>query len=111
MFIVTPIVGFCNCPMFCCALHCVHSGSAIILWEERAGCFALLVFQVSHDFCVALPRVTQVCLQFVNVVFANHTHLIFFSLRTTMPNPNGTALANSVEFRGIRLWMYIEDLL
>ena len=24
--------------------------------EERAGCFALFVFLVSLDFCVALPR-------------------------------------------------------
>ena len=25
-------------------------------WEERAGCFALFVFLVSCDGCVALPR-------------------------------------------------------
>ena len=31
---------------------CVHH----IDWEERAGCFALFVFLVSRDFCVALPR-------------------------------------------------------
>ena len=24
--------------------------------EERAGCFALFVFLVSRDYCVALPR-------------------------------------------------------
>ena len=24
--------------------------------EERAGCFALFVFLVSHDYCVALPN-------------------------------------------------------
>ena len=27
---VTPIVGFCDCTMFCCALLCVHSSFAII---------------------------------------------------------------------------------
>ena len=24
--------------------------------EERAGCFALFVWLVSHDFCMALPQ-------------------------------------------------------
>ena len=37
LLIVTPIVGFCNCYMFCCAL---------------------CVFLVSRDCCVALPRDT-----------------------------------------------------
>ena len=43
--------------MFCCALLCVYSSLAIILMgkRERAGCFALFVFLVSHDCCVALP--------------------------------------------------------
>ena len=45
--------------------------------EERAGCFAYFVFLVSHDCCVALPRVSWVCLQFVIVVFPDHTHLLF----------------------------------
>ena len=27
-------------------------------WEERAGCFALFVFLVSRDCCVALPQDT-----------------------------------------------------
>ena len=33
--IFTPIVGFCNCSMFCCALLCVHSSLAIISMEKR----------------------------------------------------------------------------
>ena len=41
LFIVTPIVGVCNCSMFCCKLLYVPSSIAIILMgEERAGCFA-----------------------------------------------------------------------
>ena len=32
---VTPIVGFCNCSMFCCALLCVRSSLAIILMGKR----------------------------------------------------------------------------
>ena len=52
MLLVTPIVGFCNCSVFCCALLCVHSSFAII----SMGSFALFVFLVSRDCCVALPR-------------------------------------------------------
>ena len=35
LFIVTPIVGVCNCPMFCCTLLYVHSSIAIILMGKR----------------------------------------------------------------------------
>ena len=51
-------MGFCYCSLFCCALLCVHSSFAIKFGgEERAGCFALFVFLVSRDCCVALPQV------------------------------------------------------
>ena len=35
LFIVTPIVGGCNCSMFCCTLLYVHSSIAIILMGKR----------------------------------------------------------------------------
>ena len=35
LLIVAPIVGFCNCYMFCCALLCVQSGFAIISMGKR----------------------------------------------------------------------------
>ena len=35
LFIVTPIVGFCNCSMFCSTLFYVHSSIAIILIGKR----------------------------------------------------------------------------
>ena len=35
LFIVTPIVGVCNCSMFCCTLLCVRSSIAIILMRKR----------------------------------------------------------------------------
>ena len=59
LLIVTPIVGFCNCSMFCCAFCCAikdHSSFASISMGKRAGCFALFVFLVSCDCCVALPH-------------------------------------------------------
>ena len=44
LLFVTPIVRFCNCSMFCCAVPCVHSRFAIILMGkreiERASCLA-----------------------------------------------------------------------
>ena len=52
MFIVTPIVGVCNCSMFCCTLLYVHSSIA----KERAGCFAWFVFLESRDGWAALSR-------------------------------------------------------
>ena len=66
--IVIPIVRFCNYSMFCCGLLCVHS---------KAGCFALFVFLVLLDCCVALPHDATGCLQIVIVVFPDHSHLIF----------------------------------
>ena len=35
LFIVTPIVGVCNCSMFCCMLLYVHSSIANILMGKR----------------------------------------------------------------------------
>ena len=41
--------------MFCCTLLNVHSNFNHLEGKERAGCFALFVFLVSRDSCVALP--------------------------------------------------------
>ena len=35
LLIVAPILGFCSCSMFCCALLCVHSSFALILMGKR----------------------------------------------------------------------------
>ena len=76
--IVTPIVGFCNCSMFCCALLCVRSSFAIISKGKRELVALLslsswcLVISVSLFF--TMPRF---CLQFVIVVFPDHTYLLF----------------------------------
>ena len=35
LFTVTPIVGHCNCSMFCCTLLYVHSSFTIILMGKR----------------------------------------------------------------------------
>ena len=52
LLIVTPILGFCNCCMFCCALLCVHSSFAIILMgkRERAGCTSMCILYNQNTF-------------------------------------------------------------
>ena len=55
LLIVTPIVGFCNCSMFCCALLCIHSSFAII----SMGKTELVTLLCSSSWCllfVALVR-------------------------------------------------------
>ena len=66
--------------LFCYALLCVHSSFED---EEKASCFTFIVLQMSC-YCkcsVALPHGAWVGLQCVIVVFHDHTHLLFDSLR------------------------------
>ena len=71
-------MGVCNCSMFCCTLLYVHSSIAIILIGKRE-LIALLnlsswcLVMVERLF-LALPRG---CLQFVIVVFPDHTHYLY----------------------------------
>ena len=64
--------------MVCCALICVHSSFAIILMGKR-GLVASL--HLSSWCLVIVVRlilaVSWVCLQFVIVLFSDHTHLLF----------------------------------
>ena len=70
---------FCNCSMFCCALLSVLSSVVIISMGKRelvallclsSWCLVIVVWPI-----LTMPRV---CLQFVNVVFLDHTHLLFY---------------------------------
>ena len=80
LFIATPIVGVCDCSMFCFTLLYVHSSIAMILMGKR-GLIALLNLSswclvVAERLFLAVPRC---CLQFVIVVFPDHTHLQFLT--------------------------------
>ena len=72
-------MGVCNCSMYCCTLLYVHSSIAIILMGKRE-LIALLnlsswcLIMVERLF-LAVPRGS---LQFVTVVFPDHTHLLFY---------------------------------
>ena len=50
LFIVTPIVGVCNCSMFCCMLLYVHSSIAIILVGKRE----LVAFLNLSSWCLVM---------------------------------------------------------
>ena len=69
---------FYNCSMFCCALLCVHSSIAIILMRKRE----LIALLYLSSWCLVVVErvfltVPRGCLQFVIVVFPDHTFLLF----------------------------------
>ena len=71
-------MGFCNCSMFCCVLLCANSSFAIISMRKRE----LVALLCLSSWCLVIVAwlflvMPQVCLQFVIVVFPDHTHLLF----------------------------------
>ena len=71
-------MGVCNCSMFCCTLLYVHSSIAIILMGKRE----LIALLNLSSWCLVMVEwlflaVSRGCLQFVIVVFPDHTHLLF----------------------------------
>ena len=93
----------CNCSIFCCTLLYVHSSIAIILMGKRE----LVALLNLSSWCLVMVgrlflAVPRGCLQFVIVVFPDHTHLLFLNtekkkwskhLRTTTFQANGTFFA------------------
>ena len=70
--------------MFCCTLIYVHSSIAIILMGKRE----LIALLNLSSWCLVMVErlflaVPQGCLQFVIVVFPDHTHLLFIMLTET----------------------------
>ena len=84
---VTPIVGVCNCSMFCCTLLYVHSSIAIILMGKRE---LVALLNLSYWCLVMVERlfltVPWGCLRFVIVVFPDYTHLLFLSRTISAKN-------------------------
>ena len=71
-------MGVCNCSMFCCTLLYVHFSIAIILMGKRE----LNALLNLSSWCLVMVErllltVPRGCLQFVIVVFPDHTHLLF----------------------------------
>ena len=71
-------MGVYDCSMFCCTLLYVHSSFAIILMGKRE-LVALINLSSWRLVTVVwlLLAVSWGCLQFVIVVFPDHTHLLF----------------------------------
>ena len=74
-------MGVCDCAMFCCMLLYVHSSIAIIMTGKRE----LIALLNLSSWCLVMVErlflaVPRGCLQFVIVVFPDHTHLLFFIL-------------------------------
>ena len=72
-------MGVCGCSVFCCTLLYVHSSIAIILMGKRE----LIALLNLSSWCLVMVErlflaVPRGCLQFVIVVFPDHTHLLFF---------------------------------
>ena len=81
-------MGVCNCSMFCCTLLYVHSSIAIILMGKRE----LIALLNLSSWCLVMVErlflaVPRGCLQFVIVVFLDHTHLLFFYRRYALIYP------------------------
>ena len=73
-------MGVCNCSMFCCTLLYVHFSIAIILMGKRE----LIALLNLSSWCLVMVErlfltVPLGCLQFVIVVFPDHTHLLFLN--------------------------------
>ena len=93
-------MGVCNCSMFCCTLLYVHFSIAIILMGKRE----LIALLNLSSWCLVMVErlfltVPRGCLQFVIVVFPDHTHLLFF----IVPSVNGVA-ATTFYYSGIKDW-------
>ena len=70
-------MGVCNCSLFCCSLLYVHSSIAIILMGKRE----LIALLNLSSWCLVMVErlflaVPRGSLQFVIVVFPDHTHLL-----------------------------------
>ena len=75
-------MGVCNCSMFCCTLLYVHFSIAIILMGKRE----LIALLNLSSWCLVMVErlfltVPRGCLQFVIVVFPDHTHLLFLTVK------------------------------
>ena len=78
-------MGVCNCSMFCCTLLYVHFSIAIILMGKRE----LIALLNLSSWCLVMVErlfltVPRGCLQFVIVVFPDHTHLLFFKVKVVL---------------------------
>ena len=112
LFIVTPIVGVCNCSMFCCTLLYVHSSIAIILMGKRE----LIALLNLSSWCLVMVgrlflAVPRGCLQFVIVVFPDHTHLLFLQFAYKIVRPVQVCLTNCLLLDKLEINQILEAII
>ena len=98
LFIVTPVVGFCNCSLFCCTSLYVPSSFAIILMGKRE----LVALLSLSSWCLVIVvwlfhSVPWVCLQFMIVVFPDPTHVLFLSAQIDGIHDRGSRFVAELE--------------
>ena len=87
-------MGVCNCSMFCCTLLYVHSSIAIILMGKRE----LIALLNLSSWCLVMVErlflaVLRGSLQFVILVFPDHTHLLsLMSIHVQIQRGTGSGL-------------------
>ena len=105
-------MGVCNCSMFCCTLLYVHSSIAIILMGKRE----LIALLNLSSWCLVMVErlflaVPQGCLQFVIVVFPDHTHLLFLVLVFQIRNRFYPTMHHSVmSYEDLKRWFNFKYL-
>ena len=97
-------MGVCNCSMYCCTLLYVHSSIAIILMGKRE----LIALLNLSSWCLVMVEglflaVPRDSLQFVIVVFPDHTHLLFLKVCAQLP-------CRHKFWSGFRLLIYFSSL-
>ena len=102
-------MGVRNCSMFCCTLPYVHPSIAIIFMGKRE----LIALLNLSSWCLVLVgrlflAVPRGCLQFVIVVFPDHTHCLFLSRRvpTILKAKSNFTLLLYIPFLGIGEWYF-----
>ena len=98
-------MGVCNCSMFCCTLLYIHSSIAIILMGKRE---LISLLNLSSWCLVMVERLFLAmpwgCLQFVIVVFPDHTHLLFLKTVQARQNVLARMCACVARMRACAVW-------
>ena len=86
-------MGVFNCSMFCCTLLYAHSSIAIILMGKGE----LVALLTLSSRCLVMVEwlfleVPRGCLQFVIVVFPDHTHLLIYINKLGIFHANQTPM-------------------
>ena len=103
-------MGVCNCSMFCCTLLYVHSSIAVILMGKRE----LIALLNLSSWCLVMVErlflaVPRGCLQFVIVVFPDHTHLLFLKMILVYPQHIFHCLLNTSVVTGKSTHLHMLD--